>query len=383
MHKFLFLWILAISAKHIVDTELLAHEDFLHKLALARSKLDKVKKPNDLTPLSLGISPEEWLMSKIIPRSKINFAKPVANAQFLTMKPVGLYRDVANSLNIGLVVGYEDGTLQIMQNNGEVLCSYELNYPPRLIATTTNYDEVKIAVISPFSTLEIFDFFMEKMKKTDNDSSKMHYELTKESSVQLPSDSPTTLIHYVKTGKKFWVIGDSLGNLSMHLINGTFSKLSELNLGPINSLDRFGQTLVFSTPTSVGLINSGTLEFQQACTGLSSITDICIDTMSSSSIVYALTDNKVLVIDTKHTQGSENFCKGNLYIVIATKNIENTHKKIICARNYFVTWGEGNARIYNNTLYYTEGSDKYVDIELTESKETILESYRIQNGGAL
>ena len=377
------IWILSIFGKNIIDTELLSYEESLQKLALARSKLNESIKLSELTPLSLEIHPKEWLINKIIPRTKINFLKPVKIIKFLTMKPIGIYRDTINSLNIALLVGYEDGTLEVMQNNGEILCSYLLNYQPKHIATTSNYDEIKIAVISPFLTLEILTFAMEKIKKTETDPGRMHYELIKESSTQIKSNTTTTLMYYVKTGNKYWLIGDLLGNINMHLFNGTFFKEIDLSLGKITSMDRFGQTLVFSTSTSVGVINPIAFELQKACTNLFSVTDICIDTINSSSYVYVLAANKLLVLDTKNSEENDASCKGNNYEVIFTKNIENIYQKIACIRNYIVVWGEGNARIYNTSLYYVEKSDYFIEIELNGSKEIMLESYRIQNGGAL
>ena len=304
------LWTLCALGRQSIDLEISQLEDSLKNFAVARSKLNSVARPNELSPLSISPEPQDWLLSKVIPRSRIHFKKPATNTQFLTLKPIGPYRDVVNSLNIALLVSYSDGTLELMLNTGEVLCSYSLNYEPRLIATTANYDEVKFAVVSPEARLEVFEVHMDKLKGNETSTSQIVFEIRLESSDIIHSTAPTSLIYYVKTGKKYWAVGDSAGVLSMHLLNGTLFKQTEIGFGAINSLERFGQTLVFNTNNSVGTINPVTLELQQICAGLSKVEDICIDTVSSSSYVYAISDNQLLMLDTRHQQGNENFCKG-------------------------------------------------------------------------
>lgn len=50
----------------------------------------------------------------------------------------------------------------------------------------------------------------------------------------------TVMLFYIKSGKKFWVIGDSLGGVSLHMFNGTFVSRGLASKGSISSLDRFG-----------------------------------------------------------------------------------------------------------------------------------------------
>lgn len=301
------LWTCSVIS-HSIDSEILQLEDSLRLFSLARAKLQTASQMTELSPLSAPVNPEDWLLNKVIPRGLISLSKSAISVQFLTLKPIGQYRDVVNSQNIVLVVSYSDGTLEVLQTNGHLLCSYDLKYPAKLIATTTNYDEVKIAVVSPSQTLEIFELFMEK-KKNDSELGAMQFELRLVSNDEIVANGPTALIYYVKTGKKYWVLGDSAGVLSMHLMNGTLFKQTEIGFGGINSLERFGQTLVFSTHMSVGVIHPVTLELQQMCGGLIEVHDICIDTMSSSALVYALSDEKLVMLDTKHQEGNESICK--------------------------------------------------------------------------
>ena len=284
----------------------------MQKYSTARSVLQSKKHTNDLTPISLSLNGDEWLLSKLIPRVHIVYEKPVVSVQFITLKPVGAFRDTANSVNVALVVGYADGQIDVLQHTGEVLCSYTLSYTPLLLATTSTSDEIKIATISPTLTIDIFDFSIEKVKKHKeaDPNSAQTFRIVPESSDRLLCENPTSVTFYSKTGKKFWIVGDEAGDLNFHLFNGTFFKKTETKLGKITALEKYGQTLVFSTETSVGVINPSTLEILTVCNEIGHVYDICIDSLSSLSYVFALTADKLFVLDTKYSLNKETFCKG-------------------------------------------------------------------------
>ena len=307
----IFFLVLEVSARYLIDAEILRLENSLEKHSKARSLLASNQKPSDLSVLSLEQTPEEWVLSKLIPRSKITFSKPVSNVQFLTLKPIGQYRDLVNSLNIAYITSCLDGTIQILESSGEVILTYNLTYPGTFLATTAHYDEIKFATISPNFYLEIYEFHMDKLKKNETDSGKLNFHITKESFDVLHTNRPSSILYYVKTGKKYWIIGDEEGVIHVHLMNGTLYKQINTNLGSITSLDRFGQNLVFSTNNSVGLLSPVSFEISQICLDLNTVKDICIDTFSSSSYVYALTSESLVVLDTKYQQANDNYCKGN------------------------------------------------------------------------
>lgn len=309
--KLALLLVVMVAAKHPIDLEIEKTQSSLDKFAEARGKLMKKAPTNDLTPLEVTHFPQEWLLSKFIPRKFMHFNTPVVNIQFVTLKPIGPYRDVVNSQNVAWIIAYSDGMVEVQDNSGQVLCSYNLTYPAMHLATTANYDEIKFATISPSNILEIFEIAMDKNKKlSDKDPASISFTIVKENTDVLHTTNPTALLYYVKTGKKFWVIGDNDGTLFMHMLNGTMTKHTHSNLGKITSLERFGQTLIFSTNTSVGVINPNTLEIMTVCHEVRNILDTCIDTMSSTSFVYAITSEQVIAMDTKYNSNNENFCKG-------------------------------------------------------------------------
>lgn len=300
----------SISLKS-TDSQLLSLQESLSMFSFARSKLESQQKVNDLNPITLDLLPEEWVLSKLIKRSKFSLKKEVLSIQIITLKPISIFRDTINSMNIGILVEYSDGSIEILKNNGELLYEYSFGYSPRFIATTANYDEIKIAAISPENTLEIYDFYMERMKNNQTDVGTLVFNITKESSDVLFTSSPTSLIFYVKSGKKHWIVGDSEGKLSMHLMNGTFVKQENLNFGKITAIERFGQTIISSTENSVIAVNQNTLKSDIVCNDIGQIKDFCIDTASNLAYVYALTSNKITVLDTRHQKGNDIFCSGN------------------------------------------------------------------------
>lgn len=376
-------WILLVSGMTEIDQKIHQLQHSLEKYSQARQKLISGHKINDLSPNPTLLNNEEWQLNKIIPRSRLGFNKKAVNVQLLTLKPIGHFRDTVNSINIAFAIGYEDGTIEVVQNNGEILTSTQVPFSPILMATTANYDEMKIAVTGPGQKLHILNFEMDKSKLSNQTDSKLVYKLWEESAGDLFSNQPAALLHYVKTGKKFWVVGDRDGTLSLHLFNGTLSKYNQSKFGGIVALERFGQTLVFASESVVGVVNPNTLEILTVCSNIGKIHDISIDTLSSSSIVYALANSSIVALDTKYTMGNEVFCKGKKYLVIGSKPVEVPHTVLACARNYIVAWGGDHLHLTNTSFYIGGNYAQTLMLAANFGVNNRLESYRIQNGGAL
>jgi hypothetical protein len=118
-----------------------------------------------------------------------------------------------------------------------------------------------------------------------------------------PKDADiTSILFYIRAGRKHWVVGDSQGLISLLDFNGTVIGTGETYRGQINSFDRFGQSLTFATDHNVGIFDLNTMEVAQVCEGSTSkFTDVVIDATRSSNIVYASMENgDVLVYDTRY-----------------------------------------------------------------------------------
>jgi len=376
-------WILLVSGMTEIDQKIQQLQQSLENYSLARQKFIAGEKINDLNPNPKPLNNEEWQLSKIIPRSRLGFDKKAVNVQLLTLKPIGHFKDTVNSKNIAFAIGYEDGTIEIAQNNGEMLASIQVPFSPILMATTANHDEMKIAVTGPGQKLHILNFEIDKSKLNNPTDSQQIYKLKEESVADLISSQPSALLHYVKSNKKYWVVGDRDGTISLHLFNGNLSKSNQSKFGGIVALERLDKTLVFASESVVGVVNPNTLEISAVCSNIGKIHDICIDTLSSSSTVYALANSSIIALDTKYTMANEVFCKGKQYLVIGSKPIEAPHTVLACARNYVVAWGGDHLHMSNTSFYIGGNYAQTLALAANFGTNNRLESYRLQNGGAL
>jgi hypothetical protein len=65
---------------------------------------------------------------------------------------------------------------------------------------------------------------------------------------------------------------------------------------------------------------------------------------------------------------------------MGTLHVQAAHTSLACARNYLITSGQGNIRIYNTSFYYNPNTLNSLEIPANSGQ---LESFRIQNGGSL
>ena len=59
------------------------------------------------------------------------------------------------------------------------------------------------------------------------------------------------------------------------------------------------------------------------------------------------------------------------------------HNSISCSRNFIVTSGSSNIRIFNTSFYLGNENAESLSMKFEEIQDFKLENYRIQNGGAL
>lgn len=148
------------------------------------------------------------MLNRLIPRGLFSHKSNILAAEFLVLKPISVYKDIINGNNIGLVVTLDDGTINIFDISGKLLIKHDLGYSTRLLACTGNYDEIKIAVITPENKLEIYLMTMDRIKANQTGEIEripdiITFELKLENKEELFRDiKPTAIIFYVKTGKK-------------------------------------------------------------------------------------------------------------------------------------------------------------------------------------
>jgi len=341
-----------------LDGEISSTFSNLNKLTKARKYLlsantDK-KDSSNLLSIPELVEPQDYELGRFIPKFTLHTNRTISALEFIALKPLAIYK---NGLSQGIISIYTDGILEIHDLIGELLYRHNLGYSATLIAATSNFDDIKFALISPEDKLVIFTVKIDKAKNSPftpiefgNQTHKMSIEIKKEAESPLyQSAKATCILHYIKSGQKNWVVGDSLGGVSFHHMNGTWLKRTESLGYPITSLDRLGPQLVFSAGDSIAVLNTHTMALTHRCEGPAGIiTDIAIDQMSGT-IIYALLDSKdVLVFETRHQQKNEYVCKNIGRIHSPTSN-DKYRMNVI--KDYLAVLGSnGELSLYDSTL---------------------------------
>ena len=240
-------------------------------------------------------------------------------------------------------MGYSDGVVELVDVSGSLLYRYDTGHsaPIRLIAATNNYEEIKFVTLAEDKLLRVHSLEMSVSKKNytvetgywGQQTSRAMISVTLEAvtplftdaAVDLTSMRPvdnnplfidanvtaTSLIFYVRSGTKYWLLGDSAGGISLHHFNGTFLKRNSASTAPITALDRFGQYVVFAAGNSIGTFQMPAMFTQLTCEEhVTRVTDLLIDLSTSTSIVFAAFGNgDVLAYDTRHVIAGETVCK--------------------------------------------------------------------------
>ena len=68
---------------------------------------------------------------------------------------------------------------------------------------------------------------------------------------------------------------------------------------------------------------------------------------------------------------------------MGSREFEFNDTLMTCARNYLVSWGDGNLKVMNTSFYYGGDNKAVLFLNGESGLKNRIESYRIQNGGAL
>jgi hypothetical protein len=398
-------WFLAFIT--LASCTLLDIESQIHKLTkdlsdmqLARQiVLESSGKPSPQALSPISSDDETWRLHRIIPKYRIpyktSYGQPVA-IDFVTLKPIVSFRDsnfstVTNGNNLGIAIVYEHGIFELYDNTNELLFKHNITYTPTFFAASNNYDgicylDIKLAFISPTSKLQVFSIWMDRLKVNATNTieefgvqtQKVNITMKFESEDNLFTESrPSSMIYYVRMGKKYWMVGDEIGGLSLHHLNGTLVKRTEIGNEPVAAMDRFGQQLVVSTGTRAAVVN-GNLAVQQYCEGTHDrIIDLAIDLTTSTSIIHALLANgDIIQFDARF----DTSCRGNISSVI--NKISNKHSplKLLTAKNIVAVWtSSGLLSIYDPA----ESHPHEQNLSISSSGLRFFSAGRLQSGGSI
>lgn len=247
---------------------------------------------------------------KFVPKSQLFSEPSISVTSFITLKPLN---NLIHPSNLGVLFAYKNGILELREIIGTLLYKLDLGYEARLLATTNSYDDIKFAVISGKSHLQIFSVIIDKPSKPLTieemglQSTKVFISIYKESEIEL-EEEVTSLMFYIRSGKKYWVTGDVNGGLTFISLAGIKEIHPLLNLGPILALDRFGPQILVSTAKATGVLNMNNYELQNPClVGGPSMT---LDALNMSSIVHVAYENEVYILDTRTVSAEQFICKG-------------------------------------------------------------------------
>jgi hypothetical protein len=295
---------------------------------------------------------------------------------------------VGSGHNLGVLVGYSDGAVELCDIYGEVLYRYDSGHNAGvqyLVSTIQGdgncYSELKFLTLAQDKILRIHSIDMWLVKQPifspklfGLQSPRANISISLDTTATLFTNSPlsavtkqpmdgnvlytdsetraTAVIFYVRGGVRYWVIGDSKGGISLHHYNGTFIRRDETGKGPIVALDRFGPMAVFAGGQAVGTYNLQLMQIQLMCEEVSSrqqsahVTDILIDSTSNSNIVTAAYDNgEILVFDTKSVVDDKYVCK-----TLTRMHLKGSNPpfKLSSFRNGVLIWSSDGVLSYLN-----------------------------------
>jgi hypothetical protein len=200
----------------------------------------------------------------------------------------------------------------------------------------------------------------------------------------------TAVLFYVRSGVKYWMVGDSKGGISLHHFNGTFLKRGETGKAPITALDRFGQHVVFAGGNTIGTFQPLAMQVLQVCEEVgyrqhtAPVTDVLIDVSTSTSVVFATYANgDILAFDTRHPVNNEYICRT---ISRMREKVGTPPLKLGGFKGGVAVWS-ANAVLsfYNSAILTNEGvgvSPSFLTLE-KGSGSVFFKSMRMGTGGYL
>ena len=203
------------------------------------------------------------------------------------------------------------GIIQIYTPEGALFKEFESGHEPMFCASLYSPDEIIIGSLDN-KYLRIFTI---STNKTAN------YPTTLSADVLLFDNSdikPTAFTQYIRLGKKQWIVGDSIGNITVVLANGEILGRANGKVGPIQFFDKSGQQLVYAGKNKISIFNTGSLEPGVMCENtISNILDISLD-ISPSIIFASLENGDIIVYDTRYSiSNGPAYCKP-VYRLVST-----------------------------------------------------------------
>ena len=314
-----------------------------------------------------------------------------------------------------MALGYSDGVIELVDIAGNIVYRYDAGHaaPIRLLAATNNYEEIKFVSLSSDKLIRVHSLEMSVSKKNytvetsywGQQTSRAMLTVTLEAVVPLFTDAAldltsmrpvdnndfflnenvtaTSLIFYVRSGTKYWLVGDSAGGISLHHFNGTFLKRGQAAESPVRALDRFGQYVVFGAGSTVGTFQVPAMQTQLLCEEyIAPCTSVMIDLSTSTSIVFASFENgDVLAYDTRHSVNNEVLCKT---VWSHTEKRTLPSIRLGGVKNGIAIWGSNGILGFYTGVFTSAGMrSSYIPFPTSPTPDSLFKSIRMNTGGYL
>ena len=155
----------------------------------------------------------------------------------------------------------------------------------------------------------------------------------------------TAFTQYTRLNKKYWVLGDNYGNITVISMEGEVFGRTYGKVGPIESIVKQGQQLMYSGKRRLAVFNVGTMEVTSTCGDtISEIFKFTID--SPSAIVHvSLLNGDVLTYDSRFSiSNGPAFCKA------VHRGFSRFPGNLASIKGGLVLWS-GSALVFFNTSF--------------------------------
>lgn len=187
----------------------------------------------------------------------------------------------------------------------------------------------------------------------------------------------TAFTQYSRMGKKFWIVGDSSGFLSVFAIDGELIGKVNGKAGQIEQIVKMGQQLIFSGKRKISVFNTGNLEVSSTCETVADIFKVVID-QAPSIIQASLVTGEIITYDTRFSiSNGPAFCKA-IY-----RNVARLPGNLASIKGNLILWA-GNSLVSFNTTYLEFDSTTVPEYyTLPNRYSRSIKSYSVNEGSLL
>ncbi|OMJ71877.1 hypothetical protein SteCoe_29791 [Stentor coeruleus] len=189
---------------------------------------------------------------------------------------------------------------------------------------------------------------------------------------------PRSLTHYIRVGKKMWIVGDSKGDITVFNHDGELIDRTNTNFGPIHTIAVSGQQLVVSGKRRIGVFNSATMEFTTLCNEVvSDIYSITLD--NTPAIVFVSMENgEIIVLDTRYSVNN-----GPAYCKAVYRLVGKFPGHLASIQGNLLLWNTGKLVAFNTTFLEVDATVMPQYYSLPMKISHLIKSYQKNNNNVV